>query len=180
VASELLALPLTEKDYQDTLISQVYSLVNLSETRNLQSRGQLIEAIEKYRNHPLEDVRKLVMLGDVGIGVIDYLKIPDAAAEPALERTRLLLNRFRKMKQSVSFSDGQANILAARRCYDVAINLLEQMQESLKAPKTERLKSIAAALPDKILLFEVRFDEAIERLRDNEQGADEFLLDCSG
>lgn len=178
VAGELLELPLTEEDYQDTLISQVYSLVNLSETRNLRSRGQLIEAIEKYRNHPIEDVRKLVMIGDVGIGVIDYLKIPDATSEPALERTRLLLETFPQDEAVCVFLDGQANILAARRCYDVAINMLEQMQETLKTPQTERLKSIAAEVPDKILLFEVRFDEAIERLRENEPGADAFLLDC--
>lgn len=178
LATELLELPLTEKDYRETLISQVYSLVNLSETRNLRSRRQMIEAIEKHRNHPIEDVRKLVLIGDVGIGVIDYLKIEDAAADPALERTRLLLETFPEDEAVCVFLDGQANILAARRRYDVAINLLEQMLASLKAPKTDRLKSIAAELPDKILMFEVRFDEAIERLRDNEPGADEFLLDC--
>jgi|694.fasta_scaffold107855_3 hypothetical protein len=178
LATELLELPLTEKDYRETLISQVYSLVNLSETRNLRSRAQLIEAIDKHRDHPIEDVRKLVLIGDVGIGVIDYLKIEDAAAAPALERTRLLLETFPEDEAVCVFLDGQANILAARRRYDVAINLLEQMLDSLKETKSEKLKSVAAELPDKILMFEVRFDEAIERLRGNEPGADEFLLDC--
>lgn len=178
LATELLELPLTEKDYRETLISQVYSLVNLSETRNLRSRAQLIEAIDKHRDHPIEDVRKLVLIGDVGIGVIDYLKIEDAAAAPALERTRLLLETFPEDEAVCVFLDGQANILAARRRYDVAINLLEQMLDSLKETKSEKLKSVAAELPDKILMLEVRFDEAIERLRGNEPGADEFLLDC--
>ncbi|MFO0454893.1 MAG: TlpA family protein disulfide reductase, partial [Planctomycetota bacterium] len=102
----------------------------------------------------------------------------DAAAAPALERTRLLLETFPEDEAVCVFLDGQANILAARRRYDVAINLLEQMLDSLKETKSEKLKSVAAELPDKILMFEVRFDEAIERLRGNEPGADEFLLDC--
>jgi tetratricopeptide (TPR) repeat protein len=178
LATELLELPLTEKDYRETLISQIYSLVNLSETRNLRSRGQLIEAIEKHRNHPIEDVRKLALIGDVGIGVIDYLKIENAAADPALKRTRFLLENFPEDEAVCIFLDGQANLLAARRRYEVAIKLLEQMLASLTEQKSNRLKSIAAELPDKILMLEVRFDDAIERLQGNEPGADEFLLDC--
>ena len=178
LADKLLAEPLTESDYHDTLVSKVYSLVNLTETRNLRSREMMLAAIEEYREHPDDEVRKLVLIGDVEIGFIDCLKTPDASAEPALQRTVELLESFPNDETVGRFLDTQALMLVGRKKYEVAVDLLRRMRESFKDSNLLSLTNLAAAIPDRILFIEIRFDEALERMQTNKEGADAFFLDC--
>lgn len=178
LADKLLGTQLTAEDYHDTLVSKVYSLVNLTETRNLRSREMMLSAIEEYRDHPDDDVRKLVLIGDVEIGFIDCLKTPDASAEPALERTAELLAAFPGDEMVGRFLDGQAGILVGRKKYEAAVQLLQKMRASFAEASNLYLTNLAAAIPDRILFIEIRFDEALERMQTNKEGADAFFLDC--
>lgn len=178
LADKLLAGQLTESDYHDTLVSKLYSLVNLTETRNLRSREMMLAAIEEYRGHPDDEVRKLVLIGDVEIGFIDCLKTPDASAEPALRRTGELLASFPNDEAVGRFLDAQALMLVGRKKYDVAIDVLQRMRETFKDSNLLALTNLAALIPDRILFIEIRFDEALERMQTNKEGADAFFLDC--
>lgn len=178
LADRLLEGQLTEVDYHDTLVSKLYSLVNLTETRNLRSREMMLAAIDQYREHPDDEVRKLVQIGNVEIGFIDCLKTPDASAEPALQRTDELLASFPNDEAVGQFLDSQALMLVTRKKHELAIDLLRRMRETFKDSNSLALTNLAAAIPDRILFVEIRFDEALERMQTNKEGADAFFLDC--
>lgn len=169
---------LTAEDYRDSLISKLYSLVNLTETRNLRSREMMLKAIEDYRHHPYDEARKLVLIGDVEIGFIDCLKTPEASAEPALERTDELLRAFPQDETVATFLDGQAVMLVSRKKHDVAAEVLRRMYESFHDSTVPGVAELAKLIPDRIRFVEIRFDEALERMRSSQEGADAFFLDC--
>jgi peroxiredoxin len=69
-------------------------------------------------------------------------------------------------------------MLVTRKKHELAIDLLRRMRETFKDSNSLALTNLAAAIPDRILFVEIRFDEALERMQTNKEGADAFFLDC--
>lgn len=178
LADQVLEHALTESDYHDTLVSKMESLVKLAETRNLQSREMLLTAIKAYQAHPDSAVRKLVMLGAADLAFIDFLKTPGGEISPALAAARALLADFPNDEEVARFLDAQSTLLVNRQRYDAAIDLLKTLQIAYHDNANLSIKTMAETLADRIFFVEIRFDQVVERMRNQRPGAQEIFLEA--